>query len=102
MVCPRRPQSARACRTDPRTAARARAVDGRNCQRIDGRRTLEMRFIDLERLREISGWPPGRQPYPNMTIERWRTRLQAVQAALQNATSAKERADIIDKNGDLW
>jgi len=61
-----------------------------------------MRFIDLERLREISDWPPGRQPYPNMKIERWRERQEAMLTSLQNATTARERADIIDRNGDLW
>lgn len=61
-----------------------------------------MRFIDLERLREIRDWPPGRQPYPNMTIDKWRERLQAVQASLQNAKTSRERGEIIDKNGDLW
>lgn len=61
-----------------------------------------MRFIDLERLREITDWPPGWQPYPNMTIDKWRERLQAVRDNLQNATTAQERGKIIDDNGDLW
>jgi len=61
-----------------------------------------MRFIDLERLREIPDWPPGRQQFSTRTPDAWKARLETARAELEKAATQEERGKIIDRYSDLW